>query len=151
MSFWVVVVVVALPPVLIPVKLYWNTEKPFLQSNRRNRKPEPLEPFHLQTVTEPNRGLPVVCKLQRVASSPLYVKIKRVVFSTLIAEVKSPVPYSPLQPPNLFPRRTMLPSPPPHPSSLPLSTLMDAKSRKSGVDSTQIPEGPGRIKNTTTY
>ena len=26
-----------------------------MQRNRRNRKPEPLEPFHLQTVTEPNR------------------------------------------------------------------------------------------------
>ena len=34
-------------------------KKTFLQRNRRNRKPEPLEPFHLQTVTEPNRGLPV--------------------------------------------------------------------------------------------
>ena len=41
------------PP--FPVKLYCNTEKPFLQRNRRNRKPEPREPFHLQTVTEPNR------------------------------------------------------------------------------------------------
>ena len=38
-----------------PVKLCWNREKPFLQRNRRNRKPEPLEPFHPQTVTEPNR------------------------------------------------------------------------------------------------
>ena len=28
---------------------------PFLQRNRRNRKPEPLEPFHPQTVAEPNR------------------------------------------------------------------------------------------------
>ena len=50
-----------------PVKLYWNTEKPFLQRHRRNRKPEPLEPFHLQTVTEPNRGLPAFaafCKFE---------------------------------------------------------------------------------------
>ena len=43
------------PEPFFPVKLYRNTEKPFLQRNRRNRKPEPLEPFHLQTVTEPNR------------------------------------------------------------------------------------------------
>ena len=48
------------PESSFPAKLYWNTEKPFLQRNRRNRKPEPLEPFHLQTVTEPNRGLPVL-------------------------------------------------------------------------------------------
>ena len=27
----------------------------FLQRNRRNRNPEPLESFHTQTVTEPNR------------------------------------------------------------------------------------------------
>ena len=39
-----------------PLKMYWNTEKPFLQRNRRNQKPEPIEPFHPQTVTEPNRG-----------------------------------------------------------------------------------------------
>ena len=32
-----------------------NKEKPVLQRNRRNRKPEPLEPFHPRTVTEPNR------------------------------------------------------------------------------------------------
>ena len=37
------------------VKMCWNTEKPFLQRNRRNRKPEPLEPFHPRTVTEPIR------------------------------------------------------------------------------------------------
>ena len=30
-------------------------KKPFLQGNRRNLKPEPLEPFHPRTVTEPNR------------------------------------------------------------------------------------------------
>ena len=42
----------------LPVKLYWNTEDLFLQRNRQNRKPEPLEPFHAQTVTEPNRGVP---------------------------------------------------------------------------------------------
>ena len=36
-----------------------ETQKnPFLQRKRRNRKPEPLEPFHRRTVTEPNRGLP---------------------------------------------------------------------------------------------
>ena len=38
-----------------PFLLKWSTENPFLQRNRRNRKPEPLEPFHPQTVTEPNR------------------------------------------------------------------------------------------------
>ena len=43
------------PEPFFPVKLYRNTDKPFLQRNRRNRKPEPLEPFHPQTVTEPNR------------------------------------------------------------------------------------------------
>ena len=32
-----------------------NTQRPPPQRNRRNRKPEPLEPFHPQTVTEPNR------------------------------------------------------------------------------------------------
>ena len=37
------------------IKLYWNTEQPFFQRNRQNRKPKPLEPFHPQTVTEPNR------------------------------------------------------------------------------------------------
>ena len=26
--------------------MYWNTDKPFLQRNRRNRKPEPVELFH---------------------------------------------------------------------------------------------------------
>ena len=30
-------------------------KKPSLQRNRQNRKPEPLEPFHLKTVAEPNR------------------------------------------------------------------------------------------------
>ena len=30
-------------------------QNPFLQKNRQNRKPEPLEPFHPQTITEPNR------------------------------------------------------------------------------------------------
>ena len=39
-------------------KLYWSTEKPFLGRNRRNRKPEPLEPFHPRTVTEPSRTGP---------------------------------------------------------------------------------------------
>ena len=43
------------PEPSFPIKLYWNTENPFLHRNSRNRKPEPLEPFHLQTVTEPNR------------------------------------------------------------------------------------------------
>ena len=43
------------PEPSFPVKLHWNTEKPLLQRNRQNRKPEPLEPFHPQTVTEPNR------------------------------------------------------------------------------------------------
>ena len=33
-------------------------KNPLPQKNRRNRKPEPLEPFHPQTATEPNRGLP---------------------------------------------------------------------------------------------
>ena len=51
------------PEPFFPVKLYWNTEKPFLQRNRQNRKPEPLEPFPSQTVTEPNRGLPVLTGL----------------------------------------------------------------------------------------
>ena len=32
-----------------------NKEKLVSQGNRRNRKPEPLEPFHPRTVTEPNR------------------------------------------------------------------------------------------------
>ena len=32
-----------------------HTKKTLLKRNRRNRKPEPLEPFHPQTVTEPNR------------------------------------------------------------------------------------------------
>ena len=52
------------PEPSFPVKLYWNTEKPFLQRNRHKRKPEPLEPFHPQTVTEPKRGLPVDCVLR---------------------------------------------------------------------------------------
>ena len=34
------------PEPSFPVKVYWNTEKPFMQRNRRNRKPEPIEPFH---------------------------------------------------------------------------------------------------------
>ena len=33
-------------------------KRPFAMEPNRNRKPEPLEPFHPQTVTEPNRGLP---------------------------------------------------------------------------------------------
>ena len=36
------------PEPFFPVKLYWNTEKPFLQRNRQNRKPEPLEPVPSQ-------------------------------------------------------------------------------------------------------
>ena len=44
------------PELSVPVKLYWNTEKHFLQRNRRNLKPEPVEPFHPQTATEPNRA-----------------------------------------------------------------------------------------------
>ena len=44
------------PEPSFPVKLCRNTEKPFLQTNRRNRKPEPFEPFHPQTATEPNRA-----------------------------------------------------------------------------------------------
>ena len=43
------------PELSFSVNLYWNTEKPFLHRNHRNRKPEPLEPFHPQTATEPNR------------------------------------------------------------------------------------------------
>ena len=37
------------------LKLYWSSEKPFPQRNRRNRKPEPLKPFYARTVAEPNR------------------------------------------------------------------------------------------------
>ena len=33
-------------------------KKPFPERNRRNRKPEPLKPFHAQIITEPNRGHP---------------------------------------------------------------------------------------------
>ena len=41
-----------------------ETQKnPLSQRNRQNRKPEPLEPFHPQTVTEPNWGLPAKCFL----------------------------------------------------------------------------------------
>ena len=40
---------------VLSCELHWNTENPFLQRNRRNRTPEPLEPFRPQTVTEPNR------------------------------------------------------------------------------------------------
>ena len=47
------------PEPSFPVELCWNSQKKkkktFLQRNRRSRKPEPLEPFHPQTVTEPNR------------------------------------------------------------------------------------------------
>ena len=47
----------------------------------------------------------------------LHVKIKGVIFSTtLIDKVRSPVPYPPFQPPNLFPPRTMPPSLPTLPS-----------------------------------
>ena len=44
------------------IKTVLNHKKPFPQRNRRNRKPEPLEPFHPRTVTEPNpdRGHPVL-------------------------------------------------------------------------------------------
>ena len=40
-----------------PVKnvLKYRKRKTFLQRNRWNRKPEPIEPFHPPTVTEPNR------------------------------------------------------------------------------------------------
>ena len=34
-----------------------HRETHFAEEPKRNRKPEPLEPFHPQTVTEPNRGL----------------------------------------------------------------------------------------------
>ena len=34
---------------------FTETQKTFLQRNRQNRKPEQIEPFHSQTVTEPNR------------------------------------------------------------------------------------------------
>ena len=34
------------PEPSFPVKLYWQTSEPFLQRNRRNWKPEPLELFH---------------------------------------------------------------------------------------------------------
>ena len=36
------------------LKCYWGTEKPSTQRNRQKWKPEPLEPFHARTVTEPN-------------------------------------------------------------------------------------------------
>ena len=39
------------------LKLYWSTEKPSPQRNRRNRQLEPLEPFHARTVTEPNQAV----------------------------------------------------------------------------------------------
>ena len=37
------------------LKLYWSSEKPFPQRNRRNRKPEALEPFDTRTATELNQ------------------------------------------------------------------------------------------------
>ena len=40
---------------VLSAKLYWNTQKLPPSRTRRNRKPEPLEPDHPQTVTEPNR------------------------------------------------------------------------------------------------
>ena len=58
------------------VKLYWNAEKPFLQRNRRNRKPEPVEPFHPQTVTEPNRGLPVFCSELSASKSRIPIRYR---------------------------------------------------------------------------
>ena len=45
------------PEPCLSVKLYCSTQKPFPQKNCRNRKPELPEPFHPQTVTEPNRTL----------------------------------------------------------------------------------------------
>ena len=36
-------------------EIYWNTEKTFLVEEPPEPKPEPLEPFHPRTVTEPNR------------------------------------------------------------------------------------------------
>ena len=42
-------------PFLLDCTETQKKKKNLLQWNRRNRKPEPLEPFHPQTVTEPNR------------------------------------------------------------------------------------------------
>ena len=67
------------PEPSFPVKLYWSTDKPFLQRNRQNWKPEPLDPFHPQTVTEPNRGLP-----EFLGSSPI--------------NPPPPCPWTPLEP-----------------------------------------------------
>ena len=39
------------PEPSFPVKLHWNTEETFFVEE----PPEPLEPFHPRTVTEPNR------------------------------------------------------------------------------------------------
>ena len=69
---------------------------PILHRNRRNRKPEPLEPFHLQTVTEPNRGLPESCNRgtttqQRAAWDDKVVDCGLVIFF---------FPYSPRPPPS---------------------------------------------------
>ena len=58
------------PEPSFPVKLYWNTEKPLLQTNHRNRKPEPLEPLNPQTATEPNRTGGPPCSCVRGIVSP---------------------------------------------------------------------------------
>ena len=61
------------PEPSFPVKLYWNTEEPSLQRNRRNQKPEPLEPFHPRTVTEPNRT-GASCNGQNGVEEPEYLR-----------------------------------------------------------------------------
>ena len=39
--------------------LHWSTGKPLPRENRRNQKPEPLEPFHARTIAEPNRTVAI--------------------------------------------------------------------------------------------
>ena len=43
------------PEPCLSVKPELKQKKPFPETNRRNREPEPLEPSHSRTVTEPNR------------------------------------------------------------------------------------------------
>ena len=51
-----------------------HRKKPLLQRNRQNRKPELLEPFHPQTVTEPNQTGACICYFN--ANLTLYRQVK---------------------------------------------------------------------------
>ena len=102
-------------------------------ANPQRHLHENLFDIHQSSREGPPTFTRVPAKVPSVCGWPsecLHVKIKGVIFSTLIAEVRSPVPYSPLHPPTSSLPGECSQAHRPAPSSLPPRTLMDANRPK---------------------